>query len=215
MDNQTELKISIAELAVEKYITNPRFTIQSVAKDLDISAKEIFDLFPNRSSILRYYYESRFILYRKQVDAIDDYVDYTLSEKLSNLFLSLLDQFSQKREFVLRTYSGGVCSNNFKGSFDENLKKEVHNIFQSDSRISSSASFFKRPFIYTAISKHFDGFVLFWKNDKSEMQQQTMALIDKWTSFVQEIFYSKIADQAFDLGKFLFYASPLNKYVNR
>jgi len=215
MDKHTELKIKIAELAAGKYVSNPRFTIKSLADELEISSKDIFELFPNRSSILRFYYESRLIVYRNQTQSIDNYGDFTLSEKLSNLFLSILDQFSENREFVLKTYPSSVCSSKTKGSFDKDLKEEIRTIFRSDTRISGTAGFLKQPLLYSAIVKHFDGFVLFWSNDKSSMNQQTMALIDKWTSFVQEFFYSKIADQAFDLGKFLIYASPLKKFINR
>ena len=215
MDKQTELKITIAELAASKYIINPRFTIQSIANELNLSPKDVFELFPNRSSILRYYYESRFIVYRNQTESIDNYSDFTLSEKLSNLFLNILDQFSENREFVLKTYPTGFCANNFKGSFDDDLKQEIREIFRADSRISGTAGFLKKPLLYSALVKHFDGFVLFWKNDESSMNQQTMALIDKWSSFVQELFYSKIGDQAFDLGKFLLYVSPLKKFINR
>lgn len=215
MDEKMDLKIQIAEIAVSKYVTNPRFTIRSIADELKISSKEIFELFPNRSSILRYFYESRIILYRSQTQSIDNYSDFTLNEKLSNLFLNLLDQFSENREFILKTYPTGLCSNNFKGSFDNKLKEEIRDIFQSDSNISNTASILKQPLLYSALVKHFDGFVIFWKKDQSSMNQQTMALIDKWSSFVQELFYSKIGDQAFDLGKFLFYASPIKKYMNR
>lgn len=215
MDKQTELKISIAELATAKYVTNPRFTIQSVAEELNISSNDIFELFPNRSSILRYFYESRLTVYRYQTQSIDNYQDFTLSEKLSNLFLNLLEQFSEHKEFILKTYPNGICTNNYKGSFDDDLKVEIREIFRSDSQISNTASFLKQPLLYSALVKHFDGFVIFWKKDESSMNQQTMALIDKWSSFVQELFYSKIADQAFDLGKFLLYASPLKKFIHR
>ncbi len=215
MDKHTKLKITIAELAADKYVVNPRFTIQAIADTLEISSNDIFELFPNRSSMLRFYYESRLIVYRNQVQSIDNYADFTLSEKLSNLFLSILDQFSENREFVMKTYPAGICATNFKGTFEEDLKEEIRQIFRSDNRISGTAGFLKQPLLYSAIVKHFDGFVLFWKNDESSMNQQTMALIDKWTSFIQELFYSKIADQAFDLGKFLLYASPLKKYMNR
>jgi len=215
MDKQTELKITIAELAAEKYVTNPRFTIRSIADELKLSPEDIFELFPNRSSILRFFYESRLVVYRNQTESIDNYSDFTLSEKLSNLFLSILDQFSENRLFVLKTYPAGFCSNNFKGSFDDHLKEEIRDIFQSDSRISWTAGFLKKPLLYSALVKHFEGFVLFWKNDESSMNQQTMALIDKWSSLVQELFYSKVADQAFDLGKFLLYVSPLKKFINR
>ena len=210
MKKETKLRIKIAETATVRYIDNRRFTIQSLADELEITSKEIFDLFPNRSSILRYYYESRILLYRDQIKSIKEYSSFTLSEKLNTLFLSLLDQFSEQREYVLITYKQMNSSPVKKSAFEEHFKKALRDIFNSDDRIATSAKFFKNRLLYNAIYLQFHGLILFWKNDESHIYENSMALVDKWCALQEEIFYSRVIDKGFDLGKFLYYNSPLN-----
>lgn len=208
MNKETKKKIEISETATRRYIENNRFTIQSLADDLDIKPKEIFELFPNRKSILLYFYESRILIYKDQTKAINGYSDFSLSEKLSNLFLTLLDEFMEYREFVLQTYSTFISKNPFGSNFEKEFKNELKIIFESDKQLSGSASFFVNSFLYGTIYCHFHALILFWSNDESEKYDQSFALVDKWCSLIQELFYNKILDKGFDFGKFLFYNSP-------
>ncbi len=210
MKKETKLKIKIAEAATGRYIENRRFTIQSLAKELEITPKQIFDLFPNRSSILRYFYESRIVIYREQLSSIKEYSTFTLSEKLNNIFLSLLDQFSEHREFVLLTYREMAGSPVRSSTFEKLFKEAIREIFQSDEQIATSAKILQNRFLYHAIYLQFHGLILFWKNDESHLYENSMALVDKWCALQEEIFYSKIVDKGFDLGKFLYYNSPIN-----
>jgi len=211
MDKQTKKKINISETAARRYIENNRFTIQSLAKEMDMKSSEIFELFPNRKSILLYFYESRLQIYKEQTTSIDGYSDFTLSEKLSNLFLSLLDDFLEFREFVLETYQKFVVQSPFDTMFKKEFKKELKMIFNSDNQISASASFFVNSLLYKTIYYHFHALILFWTNDSSEKFEQSFALVDKWCSLIEEIFYNKVLDKGFDFGKFLFYNSPFNQ----
>ena len=208
MDKETKRKIKIAETAAKRYIENQRFTIQSLADELDIKSSEIFELFPNRKSILLFFYESRIFTYREQKKSIDDYSEFSLSEKISNLFLTLLDQFLEHREFVLMTYKKMIARNPLSNTFEREFKDELKSIFQSDQNISGSSKFFVNQFLYTTIYCHFHALVLFWSKDESEKYEQSFALVDKWCSLIEELFYSKIIDKGFDFGKFLFYNSP-------
>lgn len=209
MDKQTELKILISEKAAHFYTENNRFTIEALAKLTEVTPADIYNLFPNRSSILRYFYESRIYLYKEQLTAIDGYNKYSLSEKLSNLFLTIIDMFMNYREFVLLTYKQFIVCPVQKSSFEKLFIKEVEAIFDDDERISTSSTLILYPLFYISVFYQFNALILFWKNDKSDMYQQSLALIDKWSSLQQEIFYTKIVDRSFDLGKFLFYNSPL------
>jgi AcrR family transcriptional regulator len=215
MKKELKLKIKIAEAATSRYIENNRFTIQSLAKQLDMEPSVIFDLFPNRSAILDYFYESRLLVFEDDVHHIPGYVDFSLSEKLSNLFYHLLDQFHQHREFVLLTFRQRSFNSNCKGEFMEVFMNSVEQIFTEDQNISTSASFFKRQFFYRGIYFHFHALILFWMNDKSQNYETSMALVDKWCSFIEEIFYTKMVDKGFDLGKFLFYQSPFNHFISK
>ena len=210
MKKETKLKIKIAEAATGRYIENRRFTIQSLANELEMTPKQIFDLFPNRSSILRYFYDSRIVIYREQLNSIKEYSSFTLSEKLNNFFLSLLDQFSEYREFVLLTYRDMVGSPIRSSKFEKLFKEEIREIFNADEQIAASAKILQNRIIYHSIYLQFHGLILFWKNDESHLYENSMALVDKWCALQQEVFYSKIVDKGFDLGKFLYYNSPFN-----
>lgn len=211
MDKQTKKKILISETAARRYIENNRFTIQSLAEKLEMDSSEIFEIFPNRKAILLYFYESRFLLFTEQIKSIDSYSNFSLSEKLSNLFLTLLDEFMNYREFVMETYSQFIAKNPSTSAFENHFKFELKKIFQSDNHIAASASLFTNRLLYKTIYYHFHALILFWSNDTSQKYEQSFALVDKWCSLIEEIFYNKIIDKGFDFGKFLFYNSPFKQ----
>lgn len=213
MDKELTLKIKISEAAAERFVENPRFTIQSLAKTLEIESKEIFELFPNRSEILKFFYESRILLFKEQTHQIENYSDYTLSEKLSLLNLTLLDLFQDHRKFVLMTYKEKVICSMPRHPFESQFKDEVKLIFNSDSNLCSGSSLLINSAFYYSLFQSFNGFLYFWSRDTSNNSENSTALIDKWASFVQEVFYTKIADKGLDLGKFLFYQSPFSQFI--
>jgi AcrR family transcriptional regulator len=211
MDKETSQRIKIAEAAAARYPENRRFTIQALAADLKMKPETIYSLFPNRSSILRYFYTSRMVLYREQISGIEGYETFTLSEKLSNLFLTLLDLFGDHREFVLLTYKEFVACSLRKTGFEEELKKELELIFSADTRISSSSKPFLNRFAWHSVWLQFHGLIAFWNQDESRNTENSMALVDKWSSLCEEVFYSKVLDKGFDLARFLFYNSPFSR----
>jgi hypothetical protein len=212
MEKETALRIKISEAATNRYIKNDRFTIQSLAEDIKMDSKQIFDLFPNRSSILRYYYESRLIIYREQLDKIDGYSNFSLSEKLSNFFISILDQFQDQREFILISYKKMLIQNCDSPPFEQQFKKELKNIFTQDDNISISSKPFINKILYHTIYIQFHGLIWFWSKDESRQNENCLALIDKWSNLTEEAFYSKILDKGFDFGKFLIFSPPFSKY---
>ena len=213
MDKETLLKIKISEAATGRYLGNTRFTIQSLAESLDMSAKDIFDLFPNRRSILDYYYESRIILYKDSVEKLEDYSDFTLSERLNHLFLTLLDSFEEHREFVLNTYKDKIVWDNRRNAFRRSFKEELKTIFKNDPKITRSSTIFQNELLWKSILLQFHGLIAFWANDSSRMRENSMALADKWSALTEELFYTRIIDKGFDLGKYLWMNSSLNKCI--
>lgn len=213
MDNELSLKIRISEAGAERFVENPRFTIQSLAKKLDIDSKEIFRLFPNRSEILNYFYESRLMIYKEQTQNIENYPDYTLSEKLSLLCLTLLDLFQDHREFVMLTYKEKIACSLSTHPFEKEFKTEIKQIFASDRNLCSVSALLLNNTLFFSLFQTFNGLLYFWSRDTSNHFENSSALIDKWASFVQEVFYTKIADKGLDLGKFLFYHSPFSQFI--
>jgi len=214
MDKETEKRINIAEAATKRFVDNPRFTIQSLAKEIDMNSSDIFELFPNRSSILRYYYTSRILRFRNETASFEDYSSYSLGEKLSALHLSIADQFQEQREFVLQTFNRNKYSCFRSSEFEKEYKLELRNIFETDPQIPSTAAPFINRFLYQSLYCQFIGLIGFWKRDESRNYENTMALVDKWSALIQEVFYSRIAEKGFDLAKFLFYQSSLSECMS-
>lgn len=213
MSIETSIKRDVAERAAHRFVENNRFTLQSLASDLDLKPAEIYQLFPNRSSILDYYYVSRFELYQEQISAIENYENYSLSEKLSTLILSLLDQFTEQREFVLETYRRRVLNPTSSSKFRELYIREMKTIFNSDLKLCSASSFLLNSLFYSALFQTFNGILWFWSNDRSDLSENSMALVDKWSSFTEELFYTKVAEKGVDLGKFILMNSPIHNFI--
>ncbi|TVQ67134.1 MAG: hypothetical protein EA360_03145 [Balneolaceae bacterium] len=212
MNTAESLKIRIAERAASRYTENVRFSLNSLAKELEMDPPELFRLFPNRSSILDYYYESRFEIYKNEISAIESYENYSLSEKLNTLILSLLDQFMEQREFVLMTYKQRVLTPMSTTRFKALYRQEMEIIFRSDSNRCSASTLLLNSFFFHALFQTFNGILWFWSHDRSEQYENSMALVDKWSVFTQEVFYTRAAEKGVDLGKFILMNSPLRNY---
>lgn len=210
MNKKRAKKIQISRAAATLYLKNPRFTMGALAEASGTEPETIHDYFPNRREALRYFYEGLMEEYRESVQSIETYSSYSLSEKLSNLALTLIDLMEPHKEFVRQTYREQVqCAygnNGFKHLFIDELKA----IYQSDPDQSRLSTALNNKLVYRAGFTHFHLLIHFWLKDQSAGSQKTLELVDKWTSFVQELHYSSILDRGFDVAKFFFYNSPFS-----
>lgn len=217
MDKETAFKIKIANAAARRFAKNEYFTIQSLAEKANTDSETIYKYFPGRSSILAYFYESRIIICDNECANISGYENYSLAEKLSTLCLALLDQFEEYRAFVLQTYfqKRFTASNTANLDFKRTLKKRFKTIFETDRSMSGMATLFQNNLSYYFLACQFDGIIRFWQHDTSTHFENTIALVDKWSAFIEEVFYSKIADKSFDLARFLYYQSQPGKMESK
>lgn len=214
MDHKPSFKIKTSEKAAQLYLKNERFKIQQLAEELDTEPVKIFESFPNRNAILDFFYESRVLLLDDVTRKIEGFHTFTLSEKLSTLILTILDLFQEHREFVIETYQPRVaCSSYDRTRFKTAVKERVSEIFKTDSRISTFSGMAFQSLFISLFTFHFHAIVRVWMNDKSNSLGTTMALVEKWTSLVQEIFYSAIIDKGFDFVKFIFTSSGFSDWV--
>ncbi|WP_340106909.1 hypothetical protein [Rhodohalobacter sp. 8-1] len=210
MNKFTEEKIRISKSAALLYLKNRRFTLSALAKASDIETEKIYDYFSNRRDVLDFFYEGLILEYKESVQSIDKYAEYTLSEKLSNLALTLIDLMDPYKEFVRETYKDRIACSSRTTPFEELFRQQLKVIYESDTNQSRLSAAFNRGFLYTAGSYNFHLLIQFWLRDKSPANQKTMELVDKWTAFVEELHYSSILDRGFDMAKFIFYNSPFS-----
>lgn len=208
MNKKTKQKIHIAKSGASLYLQNPRFTMSALADIAVTDIDTIYEFFPNRRSVLEFFYESVIIEYREVTQKIEGYSEFTLAEKLSNLAYTLIDLMGEHKEFVSQTYKQLVICTTRPSSFNKLLKADLKTIYENDSKQSSISSALNNELLYKAGLTNFHLLIKFWLADESTGDQKTMELIDKWTAFVQEIHYTAILDRGFIFAKFLFYNSP-------
>jgi hypothetical protein len=194
-------KIELTEAAIDLYIED-KFTIPNLTKETGKTASEIYTLFPNKNSILKFYYPSLVIRYRAMISEIDDFDSYSISEKLSNFMFTLFDMMDERREFVENTFEKYEWKCISKSEFQKEIKSLFKDFFTSDGNIATSAGFFIGDWFYASLKTQFLFLIKFWLEDESDGRERTFALTDKITGFIEELVYSRIVDKGFDLTKY-------------
>ncbi len=184
--------------------------MRALAEAAEINPEKIYDYFSNRRDVLDFFYEGLILEYKESIQSIDKYAEFTLSEKLSNLALTLIDLMDPYREFVRQTYNDRVVCYSRKRVFERLFRQQLKAIYESDTNQSRLSAVFNSDPLYKAGTYNFHLLIRFWLTDKSPGNQKTMELVDKWTTFVQELHYSSILDRGFDVAKFIFYNSPFS-----
>ncbi len=213
MDTNTlNTKIELCEDAVELYVEDD-YSMSSLIDKTGKTASEIYAIFPTKKSILEFYYPLLIIKYRAMIGEIEDFESYSISEKFSNFAFTLFDMMDERREFVEQTFEKLACTPSAGNDFHKELRILFRDFTSSDSNISSSASVFMGNLFYGSLKTQYLLLIKFWLQDDSENQERTWALTDKFTGFMEELLYSKIADKGFDLLKYTFQTSGLNTSI--
>jgi len=199
-----ELKFQIADAATDLYIEGDEsFLIKDVAKEVDIDPAEVFNYFPNKESILRFYYAGLVFRYELMIDEIDDFDSYTLSEKFSNFAFASFDMLSEKQAFVEGTFDKLIMRSFANTDFEEEIERLIKQFLEEDQQLSMSSTVVLNSYFYTFLRWQYLELVRFWLNDSSEDKELTMELVDKLTGVLQELMYNAILDKGFDLAKFI------------
>ena len=94
-------KKQICDAAVGIYLDNPsRFSLSAVANQLEIPRSQIYQNFPTKNAVLRFFYQDCFEQYLKQTDELEDYQDFTLEEKLSHMGYTTLNSSNVKKNLL-------------------------------------------------------------------------------------------------------------------
>lgn len=200
-----EIKYQIADIATDLYVAgNGTFTLKAVAREVGLTVGEIFNYFPNKQAILEFYYASFIIRYELMTDEIEGFENYTVSEKLSNLFFASFDMLQEKRAFVDDTFGNLIIKSYRTTDFEKEVKRLMRKLLQDDPRLSESSLLFLNRYFYGCLQQMYLRLIQFWMKDESPDQELTMELVDKTTTFIEELLYNRIADKGFELGKFIY-----------
>ncbi|MDZ7658374.1 TetR/AcrR family transcriptional regulator [Fodinibius sp.] len=199
-----ETKFAISDTATDLFMQGDgQFYIKDIAKEIDITPAEVFNYFPNKKSILKFYYASLVIRYEMMIDEIDDFESYTLSEKLSNFAFSNFDMLQEKEAFVEATLSDFILNSFTKTDYEKELERLIKQFLQNDDRISVSSTLVLNSYSYAFLRRQYLELLRFWLNDTSEDKELSMELTDKATAVLEELMYNPVIDKSFDLAKFV------------
>lgn len=203
--NKLQAKLTIADTAAKLYAKKEEdFTLHDVARETGITVAELFDYFEDKYEILLFFYSSLIIRYRLMIEDIDDFENFTLSEKLSNFAYASFDLMAEREKFVRKTFDSYILHSCQKTEYEENIEELLSDFIKNDPGKAASSDIVVNDCSLRLIRKKYLQLVNFWLYDESEDKEMTMELVDKVTGLIQEALYTSVIDRSFDLAKFLF-----------
>lgn len=201
--SQTEFKKNIIDAALIIYMEDRnRFTLRNIATAAGCEVSEIQQFYPGKQAILRAFYDMIPQIFEAMRNEIPEYESLNFGEKVSNYIYTTFDVLNEHRDFVEETYDAMVFRRDKTGwhtSSDAIFKSFI----ESDERIPDANRLIIQDFMYKILVREYHQLIRFWIHDDSEGSERTLALVDKLTSFSNELIYSGIVDKGFDLAKYL------------
>ena len=161
-------KIEITWAAVDIYQEKKKVSIPDLVNKTNISATEIYQLFPNKQAILAYYYPALVLQYWAMIEEIEDFESYAICEKFSNFIYTIFDMMSEKEAFVIDTFNKYVFKKGSKSKFHEETTTLFKEFLTTDSNIAVSAGFFMGDIFYKTLSSQFLFLIQYWLKDSSK-----------------------------------------------
>lgn len=206
--DQITSKIELSLLAAELYQKKGRLSMRDLINSSEMSASQIFELFPAKDTLLAYAYPSMVFQYWAMIDEIDDFHRLVISEKLGNFIYTMLEMFSDHKLFVKDTFTRLVACKGVNSDFADEVSAVYKDFLIRDSNLSITGGLVTRPLFYRWMTTQFIALIEFWIRDTSASKERTFGLVDKACSLFEDVLYSELIDKGLDFSKYLY--STLN-----
>ena len=206
--DQITSKIELSLLAAELYQKKGRLSMRDLINSSEMSASQIFELFPAKDAMLAYAYPSMVIQYWAMIDEIDEFHRLLISEKLGNFIYTMLEMLSDHKLFVKDTFTRLVACKGVKSDFADEVSAVYEDFLTRDGNLSITAGLVTRPLFYRWMTTQFIALIEFWIRDTSTNKERTIGLADKACSLFEDVLYSELIDKGLDFSKYLY--STLN-----
>ena len=197
-------KIELSLLGAELYQKKGRLSMRDLINTSEMSAAQIYELFPTKDAVLAYAYPAMVFRYWAMIDEIEDFHRLVISEKLGNFIYTMLEMFSDHEYFVKKTFTRLVACNGVKSDFADEVSTVYKDFLTRDGNLSVTAGLVTRPLFYRWMTSQFIALVEFWIRDTSTSKERTIGLIDRACSLFEDVLYSELIDKSFDFGKYLY-----------
>lgn len=205
MKEASELRQQIIRNAIDLYLEDKKsYNMRNLAVKMEMEPAEVYKHFPTKEAILKAFYTDVVKQYKQMTTEIDDFHTYSLAEKMQNFAYASFDMFTEEREFFNQTFDRLVLKDGIKQGMGKQVRAMLKDWISEDERIADSAQPFIGDFTYDFLTREYFHLLHFWKTDDSEDAERTVALTDKLTTLLEELFYSKVVDKSIDTFKYVF-----------
>ena len=207
---QTQLNIIDAAIALH---CDPQgeLSIAGICSGAEIDEETFYRHFNSKMHVLHAFYPLLITRYRLMIGEIEGFGEFDLAEKLSNLLFTLFDMLQERREFVDETL-GPMVGDTLRKS---PLEKELGNLFaewlEGDAHIpATQRTVLLNGITYEVMAQEVIFLLNFWREDRSEGFQESVALADKLINFFTAVLHSPVVDRGIDLAGYLWRQQALH-----
>ncbi len=150
--------------------------------------------------------------YRIMVEAVPDFGNYTVGEKLLNFCLTSMDMMRDHEHLVRSTYHPFILDRFTSTRFEQSVAELFRGFTEQDGRIAMTNQLLLVSPVYTFWSREYLHMTGYWLSHPGS-EQQVLALAEKTTSLLNEILYNGVFDKTFDLGKYLIEAGLISPWT--
>lgn len=182
-------------------------SMRKIAKQAKVGDATIYNYFPNKESLLYGYFAALVQQSVEELQAIDDFEQYSLQEKIQLLIETNLTQMLPHREFVLEAFEitfltplakfGNIAP--IKSQLSEQVRLYLSQAYQQGALEEESL----HEFIPSLFWDYYLGMVMYWLKDDSEDFTNTTQLLDLSLNFAISLLASGVLSKAGQMTSFL------------
>lgn len=208
-ERKSEIRHALIQAAVELF-TEKGFsgaTMREISTRAGLAAGTIYNYFPSKEKIFFAYFEKKQEELQATLGQVSDLAEFTLKEKLQILVESLLDSYTDDREFVATTYKvlldSPLRSFTDLGPAKRRLTDIVREFYASAVAAKEIQEQPFEGFLVNLFWEYTNLIVLYWLRDDSDGFVNTSRLVDLSLDLYVDLVVSGMVTKTADLLSFL------------
>lgn len=191
--------------AVDLYMHNRKmFNVKNIARQAGVEIADIYANFSSKNAILESFYSMIVPRYRAMIADIPEYKEFTAGEKIANFMYTTFDMLGEYQPFVKATYDRMILIPWDRTRYHKQADELFIDILEKDTGIPATNRLLFNQASVKLITLTYFRIIRLWLNDNSGDSEKTLELIDKLTSFLNEMLYNTTLEKGFDLLRFVY-----------
>lgn len=140
--------------------------------------------------------------YIHMMQQVPDISEYTAGERLGNFVYASMDIMREELSFYRETFNKAIYDRYTSSDFELQVKQLFDEVVSNDPAIASSSRLVLFPAVFGFWSREYLHLLKEWL-EESATEEQTMALVEKSTTLLNEFLYNGVIDKTVDFGRYL------------